>query len=206
MRKLLLPAAILFAASSLSACAPLIVAGVATGVYTATQEREFGDAIEDSWIKSQLEAEIFDADPGLYSGLSSRVIEGRVYLMGSVPSDEARRDATRIAYNIEGVREVHNDTEISDGRGLGAIADDAWTASDIRLSLIGESSVSDQNYTIEVIQGVAYIIGIARDAAERETVLAIARETGGVRRVVDYTVFKDDPVRQTRDDDDGGNS
>lgn len=202
MRKIFIPALLVLPLMLLPACAPLIAAGVATGVYTATQERDMGDAVNDSWIETQLEAEIFDADPGLYSGLSANVIEGRVYLIGTVPSAEARRDATRIAYGIDGVREVHNDAEVMDGRGLGTMADDAWTASEIRLDLIGEGDISDQNYSIEVIRGTAYIMGIARDEAERDKVLAIARDAGGVVRVVDYTVLKDMPGRRPPDDDD----
>lgn len=201
MRNFIFPVSLLASLTLLPGCAPLIAAGVATGVYTATQEREMGDAINDSWIETQLEAEIFDADPGLYSGLSANVIEGRVYLMGTVPSAEARRDATRIAYGIDGVREVHNDAEVMDGRGLGTMADDAWTASEIRIDLVGEGDISDQNYSIEVIRGTVYIMGIARDEAERDKVLAIARDAGGVVRVVDYTVLKDMPGRRPPDDD-----
>ena len=51
------------------------------------------------------------------------------------------------------------------------------------------------DYHVSVVGGAVYILGIARDAAERDRVAALAGGVEGVRGVVMHTVARDDPLR-----------
>ena len=52
------------------------------------------------------------------------------------------------------------------------------------------------NYSIETINGVIYVMGIAQSQDELDRVVNHARNISGVQRVVSYVRLKDDPKRR----------
>ena len=58
-------------------------------------------------------------------------------------------------------------------------------------SLLNEN-VNSLNYSIETVNKLVYIIGIARSEDERDLVINIAREVYGVEEVIDYISIKTD--------------
>ena len=53
-------------------------------------------------------------------------------------------------------------------------------------------NVNSLNYSIETVNKLVYIIGIARSDDERDLVINIAREVYGVEEVIDYISIKTD--------------
>ncbi len=51
------------------------------------------------------------------------------------------------------------------------------------------------NYNIETVNGVIYLIGIARDRDELDRVIEYARNIPYVRKVVNYVLLSSDPRR-----------
>ena len=54
-------------------------------------------------------------------------------------------------------------------------------------------NINSLNYSIEVVSGVVYITGIAKDANERDRVTQHARNLSYVEKVEDYVILQDDP-------------
>ena len=61
--------------------------------------------------------------------------------------------------------------------------------------LLADKSIKDVNYTTDVVHGVVYLMGIAQNREEMDRVVAHAQKVNGVKRVENYVVLKDDPVR-----------
>ena len=53
-------------------------------------------------------------------------------------------------------------------------------------------NVNSLNYSIETVNKLVYIIGIAGSDDERDLVINIAREVYGVEEVIDYITIKTD--------------
>ena len=53
-------------------------------------------------------------------------------------------------------------------------------------------NVNSLNYSIETVNKLVYIIGIAGSEDERDLVINIAREVYGVEEVIDYITIKTD--------------
>jgi osmotically-inducible protein OsmY len=179
----------------LSGCVWVAATGAVAGVSAARQERTIGNAVDDARIKTTLEARQARQYPGLYVRASTTVVEGRVLLAGRVAKPETRLDATRVAWSVEGVRKVDNDIEVSDMSGWLDGPADFIMRTQLAAVLLADKSIKDVNYTTDVVHGVVYLMGIAQNPEELDRVVAHAQRVNGVKRVENYVVLKDDPVR-----------
>ena len=97
------------------------------------------------------------------------------------------------AWEVRGVRSVINNVEIANMVSLKERAKDATAGANLRRLLITDMNVNSLNYSIEVVGGVVYITGIAKDATERDRVIQHARNLSYVDKVEDYVILQDDP-------------
>jgi osmotically-inducible protein OsmY len=179
----------------LSGCVWVAATGAVAGVSAARQERTIGNAIDDARIKTTLDARLAREYPGLYIRVSTTVVEGRVLLAGRVDKPETRLDATRVAWSVEGVHKVDNDIEVSDMSGWLDGPADFIMRTQLATILLADKSIKDVNYTTDVVHGVVYLMGVAQNKDEMDRVVAHAQKLNGVKRVENYVVLKDDPVR-----------
>ena len=179
----------------LSACVVAAAGGAAAGVSVARQERTIGNAVDDVRIKTELDADLVNDAPGLFLRASTTVVEGRVLLAGHVKAPEDRLTATRIAWSIEGVRKVDNEMEVTDNSGWLDAPEDFIIKTELAVALVSDNAIKDVNYTTDVVHGVVYLMGIGQDQAEVDRVVEHARNLSGVKRVENYVVLKDDPIR-----------
>jgi osmotically-inducible protein OsmY len=176
----------------LSACVPAVIAGVAgTGTIVA-QERTTGQAVDDTGIYWKIKNLYLQQNAqDLLAGVGVNVIQGRVYLTGNVNTPEARIDAVKLAWQPNGVTEVNNEININSEKTIKEIFSSRALKAEIAAKLITEKNVRSVNYSIEVVEGVVYLMGIAQDTEELDTVTSIASTTKGVQKVVSHVILKD---------------
>lgn len=186
-----------------SACSPVGVAagaGATAGV-AAAQERGLSGAVADSRIRVQINHLWLQADEEMYRKVSLQVQQGRVLLTGVVPAESMRSEAVRLAWQAEGVQEVINEIRVDpEGGGLETFTRDTWISAQLKSKLLFDGDVSSINYSIETVDGVVYLIGVAQSQGELDRVLAHARNLAHVRKVVSYVRVKEaagDEVKET---------
>jgi osmotically-inducible protein OsmY len=195
VKPVLAPALILCLAPALSGCVAVVATGVVAGVSAARQERTIGNAVDDVRIKSSLTSSLEQQSATNFVNVSTTVVEGRVLLTGRVTSPEARLDASRAAWDIEGVRKVDNDIQVTeDGRWLNRPSD-IYVRTKLAADLLIDPDVRDVNYTIDVVDGTVYLMGVAQNQAEIDKVVADAHDISQVKAVQNYVVLKTDPIR-----------
>ena len=185
-------------ALALNACTPLgavVGAGATVGV-AAVQERSVGNAVDDATIQVQINHLLLQKSERLFTDVDLEVVEGRVLMTGSVPSVDDRVDAVRIAWQAEGVKEVLNELQIDDKSGLMSYAKDVWISTQMRGKLIGDGDIVDINYSVDTVNGVLYLMGIAQSQTELDRAVQHARTIRGVTQVVSHVQLKDDPRRR----------
>ena len=165
------------------------------GLSLNTQERSLSSAVDDFNAQTQLNAKLLGESAALFANVNLTIIEGRVHLSGTVPRNEDRLVATRLAWSTPHVTEVANDIEVTDRTDLADTARDRWISAQIRGRILTDASIHDVNYTIDTQNRVVYILGIAQDQGELDRVLAHARSMSEARRVVNYALLKNDPHR-----------
>ena len=165
------------------------------GVSLTTEERSFSNALGDFNARTDLNARLLAQGPELFTSVATSVIEGRVHLSGTVPTNEDRLAATRIAWGTSNIKEVVNDIEVTNEGDLLDTVRDRWINTQVRARILSDAAIKDINYTINTQNRTIYILGIAQDQAELDRVLAHARSVPEARRVVNYALLKDDPRR-----------
>lgn len=173
-----------------SGCVPLVVgAGAASGM-AVVQERSVGAAIDDTNMRLNIEALMLKEKDSLANKVGVEVSEGRVLLTGAVKSPEDRMRATMIAWRSPGVKEVINEIQVTDKSGLSNLTKDSWITTKLRAKLLTDTRIFDINYSIETVNGVIYLLGIAESQEELNRVINYARNISGVERVVSYVRVK----------------
>jgi osmotically-inducible protein OsmY len=165
------------------------------GVSLNTEERSFSHALGDVNARTDLNARLLAEGPAMFANVATSVIEGRIHLSGTVPTNEDRLTATRIAWGTPNIKEVVNDIEVTNEGDLLDTVRDRWINTQVRARILGDGAIKDINYTINTQNRTIYILGIAQDQAELDRVLTHARSIPEARRVVNYALLKDDPRR-----------
>ena len=165
--------------------------GVPVGaVTTAAEDRTLGDAGTDLRIKSNILKAFADEAKGLLVDVSTDVYEGQVLLTGSVKKPEDRTKAEALTQKIEGVRQIFNEIQVTDQGGFSASAKDLTIETKLKANLLAARGVTSINYRWRSVNGVVYFLGRARSQEELDKVLALARETDGVKDVVSHVLVK----------------
>ncbi|HIJ62489.1 MAG TPA: BON domain-containing protein [Rhodospirillaceae bacterium] len=183
---------------SLAACDPVtgtVVGGAAAVGVGAAEERGFEAAVDDAKIRTAINALYFDHDFDMYRGLTMTVTEGRVLLTGTVKRPEAHIDAVRLAWQAAGVRQVIDEIQVTDKSDVTDYATDVWIANNLRTRMMFDQNIRNINYTVDVVNGVVYLMGVAQSQEELDRVLAHARDIGNVKRVINHVLLKTDPHR-----------
>jgi osmotically-inducible protein OsmY len=188
---------------SLSGCVVEGLLGAGTAVGTAVvQERSLGDAIDDTVIWSRIKKAFFEQNDGqeLFVNIKVKLSEGRVFLTGFVGRPEDRVRAIDIVWKQKGVKEVVSEIRVrgEDGKDykFGNYAKDSWITTQIRSKLLFDGKIKSVNYTMDTIDGVVYMLGVAQNNAELDRVTNIAASTKGVQKVVSYVRMKDSQIRK----------
>lgn len=183
---------LLFSAFLLEGCLGAAVVGAAAGAgVVAAQERPVGAALDDTNIHVELQRDLLkEGGYSLFDDVNIEVIDGRVLLTGNVPTPDDRITAARLAWQIEGVREVANELNVRDDSSVLDYVKDSFITTKIRPQLLVHEDINDINYAIETLNGTVYVIGIARSQAELDLVHEIIRNTRGVDEVVSYVEIK----------------
>jgi osmotically-inducible protein OsmY len=108
--------------------------------------------------------------------------EGVVYLTGVVDSEDARREAGRIAWRTAGVDGVMNDLTVGE-RTVGDWVDDTLISSRLKAMLIASVEVRASDIDVSSSQGVVTLIGRVRSIAMKKDAERIARGITGVTDV-----------------------
>jgi osmotically-inducible protein OsmY len=174
----------------LAGCSPLGVATtvVATAGTKASEERGFETSVSDDALWLEINRRLLAEDGALFEAVQLQVHEGRVLLSGEVPTRENRLEAVRIAWQPDGVAEVINELAVTEEDRNGW--QDFWIAQKIDGKLLLDAEVRSINYSVEAVDGVVYLIGIAQTEAELQRVIDHCRDVAYVRRVVSYVRIK----------------
>ena len=182
----------------LSGCvgAAIGAAAVGTGAI-ASKETTIGTEVDDTKIYWQIKGLYLNHDAqDLIAGVNVKVIEGRVNLTGKVKSLDTSISAVKLAWQPVGVKEVINEIQIIKNSSLKEIAKSKWIKTQLFTKLATGKGIRSLNYSTEVVNGTVYLMGIAQDTTELNTVTKIASTIKGVKKVVSHVRIKNDPSRE----------
>ncbi|MEK6711036.1 MAG: BON domain-containing protein [Nitrospinota bacterium] len=148
------------------------------------ETRSTQDQVVDAAIHTGILNRMMDVDPVLALEIRTDVWEGRVLLTGKVSDPVLSSEMEFLVRRDERVRAVYNQVQVR-GRenSQGSFVGDVWIETQIKLKLLAEDGVTSVDYRWQSVGSQVHVIGRAKSAKERETVLRIIRGVQGVREV-----------------------
>ena len=170
----------------LNGCAPAAITAGIAGVAASESEKGLGTTINDTIIHAAITESMFKKDVNKFLGVKIRVDDGVVLLTGKVDSPQIRVEATRISWEPRGVIEVVNEIQVSEKSSIKDIAKDLAASTTIKGKLVADKNIKSVNFNIDVVNGIAYLSGVARTQKEMNLVLAYTKETLYINQLVNY--------------------
>jgi osmotically-inducible protein OsmY len=171
----------------LNGCAGVLLsAGTNVGVAVA-QNRSLGRTVDDNVIYGDLTSRFVEAkQTELLSKVTFNVRFARVMLTGTVENEEQSLKAVELSWKAKGVSEVINELVVDPSANFFDKANDSIIKRNLEGRFFITKGVWVINYSIDVQNGVAYLIGRVKDKTELDLALNVARTTRGIKRVVSH--------------------
>ena len=179
-------------AIGLSGCVGAIAGVGAAAVAAGTTEKGLSTSISDSVISTKISESYFQDDVNLFSAVTVDVNQGSVLLTGAVVKPEDAVKAVQMAWQVHGVIEVINELDIQDKSSIKDRAKDIASQAQLRGRLITDLDISSLNFSIDVVNGVVYLSGIAGSEEEMNRVVAHAQDLRFGTTVVNYIRINED--------------
>ena len=189
MKKIFLISLFLFIFQS---CAPVIGTVGVVSLGAANKEKGVGTTLSDTIIKTKISNLIFKKDPDLIADTKIFVNYVSVLFTGKVSVPEMRIQFTKIAWSVKGVNEVNNEIQISNTSNLKNIARDVSSMCEIRARILSDKRINSLNFSIDVVNDIAYLSGVATNTEEISLVKAHATSARFIKEVYNYIKLTDD--------------
>jgi osmotically-inducible protein OsmY len=193
-KALLIPTALflLLLSIGLSGCATAVMGVGTAAVAASTTEKGLSTSIGDAAIYTKLTDQFIKSDFSLVTAVDISVNDGAVLLTGKVKTPEEKVLATKLAWKVRDVREVVNELQVTDTLSIKDVAKDLAASATLRGKLIADEKISSLNFSIDVVNGIIYLSGVAADSDEMNSVVGHAREVRFTKQVVNYIILQTD--------------
>ena len=176
-----------------SGCVGISSKGIfGTGVSVAFDPRSLGTQIDDSVMQKNLAARLALREKSYILSISTKVLDGRIFLTGKVEEPEEKLHLTKLAWETKGVRSVRNDIKIKEDFNFTQSAKDLLITSQLRTALIFNKKIKAANYQIDTYKKKIFIYGISLTTDERKEVINEAKEILDVKDVIASIVLVED--------------
>ena len=192
-RQFLIPSFVLLLSSfALTSCIETAVGLGTAAVAASTTEKGFSTSVSDTVIEAKLTDKFIKNDTSFVTGVESSVSNGSVLMTGKLDTQDQKILATRLAWEIKGVKEVINEIQLVSDESIKTTAKDLAASAQLRAALIGDQEISSLNYSIDVVNGIVYLSGVAANEKERERVITHAQALRFAKKVVNYIILSTD--------------
>jgi len=177
----------------LTGCVGISSKGIfGTGVSVALDPRSLGTQIDDSVMQKNLAGRLVLRDKNHLLSISTKVLDGKIYLTGKVDDPEEKLQITKLAWETKGVRSVKNDIMLKEDFNFQQSAKDLLITSQLRAALIFNKKIKATNYQIDTYKKKIFIYGISLTTDEKKEVISEAKEILDVEDVVASIILVED--------------
>ena len=163
-----------------------------TGVSVAFDPRSLGTQIDDSVMQKNLTARLILRNKNYLLSVSTKVLDGRIFLTGKIEDPEEKLQITKLAWETKGVRSVKNDIKLKEDFNFQQSTKDLLITSQLRTALIFNKKVKATNYQIDTYKKKIFIYGISLTGEERKEVISEAKEILDVVDVIASIILVED--------------
>ncbi|NBY33992.1 MAG: BON domain-containing protein [Betaproteobacteria bacterium] len=180
--------------STLGACAPLMIAGVAGTAMVASDRRTSGAQLEDESIELRAQARIRD-NLGERVHVNVTSFNRQVLLTGEVTAEKDRQAVLQLVERIENVKAVVNELAVMPLSNLSERSNDLLIVAKVKASFVDSRDLFASAFKVVTERGTVYLMG---RVTQREATSAtqVTRNVSGVNKVVRlFEIISEDELR-----------
>lgn len=178
---------------NIQSCAAPIIGGVgAIALSSTAQEKGLGTSINDKVIYVKIRNAIYNWNPSVAEKISISVDNGSILITGKLKNIDTKIELTKVVWEVNGVNEVNNKVQISETNNIKNIAQDLASLGEIKARLMSSKKLNSLNFSVNVVNNIAYISGIASSEEEIAIVTQIAKEARFIKEVQNYVKVNKD--------------
>jgi osmotically-inducible protein OsmY len=179
-----LPVLLLFIAGSLQGCvAPVIAAGVGTGIaMSAADRRSAGTMVEDDTIESKAQKRIEEKYKDTVR-VSVTSFNRFALITGTTASETAKMEIERIVGGIPNVKGIANELVVEAAAKNSSSSADSRITGNVKVRFVKSPSFKADHVKVVTDNNVVYLLGLVTHA-EADAASDIASTTAGVSKVV----------------------
>lgn len=179
-----LAALLLISVVTMTGCTSVIHATTEEPIRPDPTKTSVGTDIDDWQLETLIGVNIKKASPYLeHAHVNINAYNGVILLTGEVANNDLRTLAGDTARNFRGVRQVHNELQVTGSSSLISRSNDVWLSTKVRSKLIAEKNMKSTRIKVVTENGVIYLMGlVTRSTGDHAA--RVASTTRGARRVV----------------------
>ena len=166
-----------------NSCAFVSTAGSLVGS-ASTSTRGFSGTIEDTYLMSKIVSQITFMKLSNFSNITVSVINGNVLLAGNVQNQEKRLELIQKVWEIVGVEEIYNEVEIGPQNSIAEKTEDFVFEAKIENRLLFEPGIFSNNYSVDVVNGNVYVMGISSDIEEKTKIENFLNNMNDIKKLI----------------------
>ena len=181
--------------TSLSGCVPLVLGGAAVSAMMMVDRRTPGAQLDDETIELRAASRLREAF-GDRAHINITSYNRQVLLTGEVPNDAAKQQAEQIVSRVDNVRAIVNELAPMLATSLAQRSSDVLITGKVKASLVDAKELYAGAFKVVTERNAVYLMGrVTQREADRAT--AIARQVGGVQRVVRvFEIIEEEEMRR----------
>ena len=166
-----------------NSCAIVSTAGSIVGS-ASTSTRGFSGTIEDTYLMSKIVSKITLMKLSNFSNITVSVMNGKVLLAGNIDNQEKRLELIKKVWWIDGVKEIYNEVEIGPQISFSEKTEDFIFETKIKNRLLLEPGIYSNNYSVDVVNGNVYIMGISSDIEEKTKIENFLNNMNDIKKLI----------------------
>ncbi|UZJ61398.1 BON domain-containing protein [Pseudomonas sp. KU26590] len=169
----------------ISGCSSVINASREAPIDDDRGTRTFGSKIDDSLIETKVSVNIAKASPDLdnASHIVVTSFNGIVLLAGQTPRADLKQLAEQTASQVQKVKKVNNELQVTGPSSMLARSNDAWLTSKIKTEMLTDSAIPGSRIKVVTENGIVYLLGLLTQA-EATRATNLVQGVGGVQKIV----------------------
>jgi osmotically-inducible protein OsmY len=180
--------------STLGACAPLMIAGVAGTAMVASDRRTSGAQLEDESIELRAQARIRD-NLGERVHVNVTSFNRQVLLTGEVTAEKDRQAVVQLVERIENVKAVVNELAVMPLSNLSERSNDLLIVAKVKASFVDSRDLFANAFKVVTERGTVYLMGRVTQR-EANSATQLTRNVSGVNKVVRlFEIISEDELR-----------
>ena len=161
----------------------LSTAGSIAGNAT-TSTRGFSGTIEDTYLMSKIVSKITLMKLSNFSNITVSVVNGRVLIAGNIENQKKRLELIKKVWEVDGVKEIFNEIEIGLERSFSEKTEDFIFETKVENRLLLEPGIYSNNYSVDVVNGNVYIMGISSNIEEKTKIENFLNKMTDIKKLI----------------------